>query len=197
MSRDCDIIVRSLVEPQAFGELYLRHAAIVHRYAWRRAGEAVADEVTSDTFLKAFESRVRFDPTIEDARPWLLGIATRLLHNHSRSEARRLRAFARAAEVDVVADHSLRTDARIDAAATAESAVRALRRMPSIDRDCLLLYLQGELTYGEVATALGIPIGTVRSRLNRARTTLRRTIGATTSEQETDHGRANPLPNNA
>jgi RNA polymerase sigma factor (sigma-70 family) len=127
----------------------------------------------------------------------LLGIATRLLHNHRRSEARRLNAFARAAEVDTIADHSLRIDARIDAVATAEAAVRVLRRMPSIDRDCLLLYLQGELTYDEVAAALGIPIGTVRSRLNRARATLRRSIDTTTNEQENDHGRAHSLPNNA
>jgi RNA polymerase sigma factor (sigma-70 family) len=197
VTRDSDIIARSLVEPDAFGELYLRHAEIVHRYAWRRAGEFVADEVTADTFLKAFESRVRFDSTIGDARPWLLGIATRLLHNHRRSEARRLKAFARAAEVGTIADHSLRTGERIDAVATATAAVRALRRMPSIDRDCLLLYLQGGLTYDEVATALDIPIGTVRSRLNRARTTLRRSIDATTNEQENDHGRANTLPHHA
>jgi RNA polymerase sigma factor (sigma-70 family) len=197
VTSDSEIIASSLVEPEAFAELYVRHARIVHRYAWRRAGESVAEEVTADTFLKAFEMRARFDSTIGDARPWLLGIATRLLHNHRRSEARRFSAFARAAEVDTIADHSLRTDARIDAAATAASAVRALRRMPSIDRDCLLLYLQGELTYEEVASALGIPIGTVRSRLNRARTTLRHSIDTTTNEQENEHGRAHSLPNNA
>ena len=197
MTGDSDIIARSLADPEVFGELYLRHAQIVHRYAWRRGGQSIADEVTADTFLKAFESRARFDSTIEDARPWLLGIATRLMHNHRRSEARRLKAFARAAEVDTIADHSHRTSDRIDAVATATAAVRALRRMPSIDRDCLLLYLQGELTYDEVATALDIPIGTVRSRLNRARTTLRRSIDTIQNEQENDHGRANSLPHNA
>jgi DNA-directed RNA polymerase specialized sigma24 family protein len=86
VTRDSDIIARSIAEPEVFGELYLRHAAIVHRYAWRRAGESIADEVTGDTFLTAFEARGRFDLTIEDAKPWLLGIATRLLHNHRRSE---------------------------------------------------------------------------------------------------------------
>jgi RNA polymerase sigma factor (sigma-70 family) len=197
VTRDSDIIARSIAEPEAFGEIYLRHAGVVHRYAWRRAGESVADEVTADTFLKAFEGRVRFDSAIEDARPWLLGIATRLLHNHRRSEARRLKAFVRVAEMDTIADHSHRIGDRIDAVATATAVVRVLRRMPSIDRDCLLLYLQGDLTYDEVAIALNIPIGTVRSRLNRARATLRRSIDAMTNEQENDHGRANSLPHNA
>lgn len=197
MTKDSDIITRSLAQPEVFGELYLRHAATVHRYAWRRAGESIADDVTADTFLAAFEARTRFDPAVEDARPWLLGIATRLLHRHYRSEARRLKAFARTAEVDFVPDHSVRAGERMDAALSANVVVKALRRLPAIDRDCLLLYVQGELTYEEVALALEIPVGTVRSRLNRARTHLRGSIQALTNEQENENGRANTLPRNA
>jgi DNA-directed RNA polymerase specialized sigma24 family protein len=94
---DREVVADSLREPQAFGELYLQHARVVQRSAWRRAEEMVADEVISDTFLKAFEVRSRFDTTMDDARPWLLGIATRVLHNHLRSEGCRLTAFTRIA----------------------------------------------------------------------------------------------------
>jgi RNA polymerase sigma factor (sigma-70 family) len=97
----------------------------------------------------------------------------------------------------MVADHSVQVGERIDAVASAASVVRALGRMPAIDRDCVLLYIQGELTYEEVASALDIPIGTVRSRLNRARKTLRGSIDTLTNEQENDHGRANTFPFNA
>lgn len=197
MSTDSDIIARSIIDPNAFGELYLRHASVVHRYSWRRAGESVAEDVTADTFLAAFQSRHRFDLDIQDAKPWLLGIATRLLHNHRRSEVRRFRTLAKAAESEVVDDPTTRSAERIDAVATANSAVRALRMMPAIDRDCLLLHVQGELTYDDISIAMGIPIGTVRSRLNRARGKLRRAIATSDTETEADYGRADAFPHNA
>lgn len=197
MSTDKEIIERSILDPEAFGELYLRHAPIVHRYSWRRAGESVADDITADTFLVAFTSRQRFDLASADAKPWLLGIATRLLHNHSRAEARRLRAFARTAESDALDDPTSRFGEQIDAISSMKVVARALRRMSAIDRDCLLLYAQGGLTYEEVSEAMNIPIGTVRSRLNRARKTLREAITPSAIEQEADHGRTDAFPYNA
>ncbi|WP_208322749.1 RNA polymerase sigma factor [Salinibacterium sp. ZJ454] len=197
MSTDSEIIRRSRDDPGAFGDLYLRHAAAVHRYSWRRAGEAVADDVTAETFLVAFEKRERFDLSIDDAKPWLFGIATNLLHGHRRAEARRLKTAARAADPDIVDDHSVRAGDLIDAASTMRIVARTLRKMPTVDRDCLLLYLQGELTYEDIAHAMGIPIGTVRSRLNRARRVLRQATDLTDFETENEHGRADTVPRNA
>ncbi|MEO6115645.1 MAG: sigma-70 family RNA polymerase sigma factor, partial [Pseudolysinimonas sp.] len=92
MSTDSEIIRRSQETPAAFAELYDRHAVAIHRYASRRLGEA-ADDVMSETFLVAFERRAAFDPAIEDARPWLYGIATTLLKKHRRQEARAWRGL--------------------------------------------------------------------------------------------------------
>lgn len=96
MSTDSDIIVRSRDSPAAFGDLYDRHASVIYRYAARRAGDFVADDVTSETFLVAFERMDTFDHGRGDARPWLFGIATNLLRRHHRAEARTLKALAKA-----------------------------------------------------------------------------------------------------
>lgn len=94
---DAEIVTRSLQAPSVFAVLFDRHAAAVHQYARRRAGSGVADDVMAETFLVAFDKRHRFDPAVINARPWLLGIATRLLARHARAESRRWAAYARAA----------------------------------------------------------------------------------------------------
>lgn len=88
MSSDSEIIERSRHIPAAFSELYDRHATTIHRYAARRGGTQVADDVMSETFLVAFERRSDFDTARESAEPWLYGIATTLLKQHARQEAR-------------------------------------------------------------------------------------------------------------
>ncbi|MEF2978007.1 RNA polymerase sigma factor [Subtercola sp. YIM 133946] len=176
MSTDAEIIERSLTAPAAFGQLYERHARAVHRYASRRVGPDAADDVMSETFLVAFDRRRRFDPVWADARPWLLGIATNLLKAHRRVEARLWNATLAEAARDVVdgGEHPVgRSDDRMDAARAVEALVPALTRMRAGDRDALLLHAWGDLDYAQIAQALGVPIGTVRSRLNRARLQLR------------------------
>lgn len=186
MSTDSDVIARSMSEPALFGELFHRHAPRVHRYVARRAGERLADDVTSETFLIAFEKRDRFDLSNAEARPWLLGIATNLIHRHRISEARTLRSIERAS-------HDIATDGGVELAGEAvdlredmRRLARDLRRLPIADRDCLLLYAWEELSYVEIAIALQIPVGTVRSRLNRARRILR----AAPTTKEDPHERA-------
>ncbi|MCX5109991.1 sigma-70 family RNA polymerase sigma factor [Streptomyces sp. NBC_00378] len=167
---DAEVIAQSLEEPEIFAGLYDRHAPDIHRYAARRLGEGAADDITADTFLIAFRSRRRFDCSRLSARPWLYGIAANLIGRHRRSEERGLRALARTGQDPVAASWSDRCDDRIAAQAPLAAALAALS--PG-DRHALLLVAWADLSYQEVADALGIPLGTVRSRLNRARRRVR------------------------
>jgi RNA polymerase sigma factor (sigma-70 family) len=198
VTSDSDIIRDARARPAAFGALYERHARVVHRYAARRAGTTVADDIMSETFLVAFERRNSYELEREDARPWLLGIATTLLRKHARLEARAWKGLvaAGAAAIDHDAIESL--GSRVDAETAFRSLASTIRRMPSRDRDALLLYAWGDLDYEGVAHALGIPIGTVRSRLNRARRTLRATANRRIAPiEEVEHGRVDPAPQRA
>ncbi|MFB7947464.1 RNA polymerase sigma factor [Kitasatospora phosalacinea] len=167
---DAEVIAASLAEPDRFGEVYDRHAPAVHRYLARRVGAAVADDLTSETFLAAFRIRGRYDPERPDARPWLYGIATNLLRRHHRAERAGYRALARSG-VDPLdaADHADAVAARVSAGARAVEIAEVLAALTAKERDVLLLFAWAELTYHEIAEALVIPLGTVRSRLNRAR----------------------------
>lgn len=198
MTTDSDAILRSREDPQAFAALYDKYSRAVHRYAATRAGEAVADDVMSQTFLVAFESRESFDHAWEDARPWLFGIATNLLRRHHRTEARRLKAFAKAAGRGSYDDGADRVAERLDAAAATSNLAASLRKLSPTDRECLLLYAWADLTYDGIALATGVPIGTVRSRLNRARRILRDAAGLHhMDDKEMDHGRVIAPASNA
>ncbi|WBB59868.1 sigma-70 family RNA polymerase sigma factor [Streptomyces sp. WMMC500] len=176
---DASIVARSHAEPEAFAAVFDRYAADVHRYAARRLGDEAADDVMAETFTTAFRLRDRFDPGRGDVRPWLFGIATHLVSRHRRAEARRFRALSRLpapAETDEpLAD-------RVAARATADGLRRelatALARLSPALRDVLLLVAWADLAYEEVAQALDVPVGTVRSRLHRARGRLRKELGA-------------------
>jgi RNA polymerase sigma factor (sigma-70 family) len=171
---DAELLARSRDEPGAFAGVYERYATTIYRYAARRVGPNDAESLMAETFRIAFERRMTYDTTRAVARPWLYGIATNLVARHRRTEARRLRALARLDTGDATNDDS--SDRVIDAVAAAKQlpdVVRAIRRLPASDRDALLLHVWEHLSYDDVATALDIPVGTVRSRINRARTKLR------------------------
>jgi RNA polymerase sigma-70 factor (ECF subfamily) len=168
------VIAASRQRPAAFGHLFDRHAAALHRYVVRRLGPHEAAELVSEVFRIAFEKRASYDATRADARPWLYGIATNLIAKHHRREARRLAAVGRlAARHRAEDDFSHALAGRLDAAADWQAVVDALNALPRAERDALLLHVWEGLAYEEVAAALDIPIGTVRSRLNRARRRLR------------------------
>lgn len=192
MSTDRDIIARSLEHPAAFAELYDRHAPRLHRFVARRIGPNAADDLMSETFLVAFERRGRFDGSRDEAMPWLYGIANTLLKKHARLEARAWRGLAAAhAATEPRIDETDAVGDRIDAEAALGRLGRSISRMPRGERDALLLYALGDLDYAGVAQALQVPIGTVRSRLNRARQRLRIELDAGGSrESEVEHGRA-------
>jgi RNA polymerase sigma-70 factor (ECF subfamily) len=129
--------------------------------------------------LAAFDQRGRYDRERADARPWLYGIATNLMGRHLRSEVRQLKAFARSGVDPITAGFSDSADARVGAQAVSRRLAAALSRLRPHYRDALLLIAWGDLTYDEAASALGVPIGTVRSRISRARRALRAALGDT------------------
>jgi RNA polymerase sigma-70 factor (ECF subfamily) len=166
--------------------------------AARRAGEFAADDVTSETFLVAWERLESYDTSRDDARPWLFGIATNLLRQHHRAEASVLRTAAKTASRVAIADDSDRIAAEVDAKVATGRIAEALRDMAAIDRETLLLYAWADLTYEGIAQAMGVPLGTVRSRLNRARQTLRTQFSLERpTETENHHGRPEAAPRNA
>lgn len=163
---DADAIATSRSDPEAFVEVFDRHFHAIHSYLRRRVGSALADDLAASTFTEAFAGRGRYDRDRPDALPWLYGIASNLLRRHYRTEERQLRAFARTG-----VDPTLAPDEEPDSRGAEIAA--ALAALSVEDRETLLLFAWTELRYAEIATALGIPVGTVRSRLNRARSTVR------------------------
>ena len=178
-ANDAALIEQSWHEPEAFAELYDRHAAPIHRYVTRRLGDGAADDVVAETFLVAFGSRHRYDLARSDARPWLYGIAANVIGKHRRTEVRMWRALARTETDNPTAEsHADRVDNRVSAATVQRELAAAMAGLSAGDRDVLLLIAWADLSYDEVAAALNIPIGTVRSRLNRARRKTREALSA-------------------
>jgi RNA polymerase sigma-70 factor (ECF subfamily) len=172
---DGAVFARSVSEPQVFTIVFDRYYRPVYRYLSRRVGPAIADDLAAETFTRAFERRSSYDSSVERALPWLLGIAINLLAHHRRSEARQLRALAAMREPDAERFTDAATG-RIDAASARGRLVAALEQLDDYDREALLLYAWAELKYEEIAGVLGIPVGTVRSRLSRARRKLRQSL---------------------
>jgi|ERR1700733_2413872 len=178
-ANDAAVIESSWLEPERFAVLFDRHAPHIHRYLARRAGRQVADDLVAETFLTAFAKRDRFDLGYSDARPWLYGIATNLVGQQRRDEARQYRIRRGAVAEPEVPDHADRVAAGVTAQTMRALLDAALAALPAGDRDVLLLIAWEQLTYQEVSRALAIPAGTVRSRLHRARTKVRQALAGT------------------
>lgn len=175
---DADVIASSIATPSSFGALFDRHATTMFRYFVRRVGPDDADSLLGELFRVAFERRGSFDTGRAEARPWLYGIASNLLARHHQREARRLDATARLVNTTVVApDVFEEVDAGLDAAALWTSVAAGIATLPHGERDVLLLFAWEGLPYDQIASALDLPIGTVRSRLSRARGRLRELVG--------------------
>lgn len=166
---DAECIARSLEQPSVFAVIYDRHHLAVFRYVRSRLGPG-ADDVVGDTFAEAFRDRARFDASRGvDALPWLLGIATHRIGRARNAERRWLRAMPDVDSNRSTSDPYEDTDSRLTAAELAPWLREALQDLRRRDRETLLLFVAGELSVDEVAHALGVPPGTVKSRLNRAR----------------------------
>ena len=175
---DAALIAASLTDAAAFAAVFDRHWPAIHRWCVSRAGPA-GEDLAAETFRIAFDDRARFDPRYDDARPWLYGIATNELRHHFRRSARR-------GELPVAREGDFTEDAlgRVEARALGPGA----RRKPSAaspaataTRCCCTP--GPSLTYTEIARATGIPVGTVRSRIHRARTRLRAHLDRTHDER--------------
>ncbi|MEV1116571.1 sigma-70 family RNA polymerase sigma factor [Actinosynnema sp. NPDC049800] len=158
-----------------FGRLFDDHAGSLHAYLARRVGDQTADDLVSETFLVALQQRHTYDPERAGVRPWLYGIASNLLRRHVRQEVRGWRARARVAGSERAQAESpeVRTTERVTAQQRIRRLAGALAALEPGDRDVLLLTSWGHLSSTEVAQALGIPVGTVYSRLHRVRRWLR------------------------
>jgi RNA polymerase sigma factor (sigma-70 family) len=182
---DAAVIEASLDSPAEFGTIFDRHATVLHRYLVRRLGPDEAESMVGEVFRIAFEKRHTYDLLRPTARPWLYGIATNLLAKHRRRESRRIHAVARLAahrlpplDLADCVSHAL------DAAALWPKVADAVTSLPEPERDALVLHVWEGLSYDDVADALGIPVGTVRSRLNRARGRLRELTSVSGREED-------------
>ncbi|GAB2574416.1 hypothetical protein GCM10027168_04170 [Streptomyces capparidis] len=172
-------------DPDAFGELFDACARSVYNHAYRLTGDwAAAEEVVSLTFLEAWRLRERLDPEGGSARPWLLGIATNVVRNTRRAARRHGAAMSRLPPPEAVRDFADEVAGRIDDAQTLDAVRRALDGLRRPEREVLALCVWEGLDYASAAEALGVRIGTVRSRLSRARRRL-----AEAAEREERRGR--------
>jgi RNA polymerase sigma-70 factor (ECF subfamily) len=182
---DAAVIAASLESPVRFGAIFDRHATVLHRYLIRRLGPDEAESMVGEVFRIAFEKRHTYDQLRPVARPWLYGIATNLLAKHRRREARRMQAVARLASHRLPpVDLAEGVSGAIDAADLWPRVASAVTALPEAERDALVLHGWEGLSYEEVADALGVPVGTVRSRLNRARGRIRELAGASGREHD-------------
>ena len=172
---DEEIIRRSVEDPEAFGEIFERHHDSVYAYLRRRLGPDEGEELTSQTFSIAFSRRGSYEAEHDTCRPWLLGIAHRLALASARHARIVIASMPRLATELVHRDPDPHD--RLEAQRLLPKIERALARLSEGDRETFLLYALGELTYEQVASVQGIPTGTVRSRIHRARRALREPLG--------------------
>ncbi len=143
---DAELLAQSVNEPELFAGLYERHGLTVRRYIIRRIGNEAGDDLGSEVFIRAFRARGRYRAHHDAALPWLLGIANNVIADHRRLERRRLAALESLS-------HEATAPAEHRDAGLAPELVAALRRLPAIDRDTLLLVVWGELSQHEAAAA--------------------------------------------
>jgi RNA polymerase sigma factor (sigma-70 family) len=174
---DGELIRRSIGDPELFEMIFDRHYDVVRIYVQRRLGHDDGEEVAASVFEWAFTHRDRFDDaTFSSAKPWLIGIANNLVRRH----LRRLDVRRRRLPFSIALDRST-PEPSLDGLVALEQrpALRsALERISRDDRETFLLVVLAELSYQEVAETMGVPVGTVRSRVNRARGRLRELLGA-------------------
>lgn len=186
---DAAIIRASLDDPSRFEAIFDRHYDRIRRYAQRRLGRDDGEDVAALTFVIAFSNRASFDPSYGSAAGWLIGIAANLARRHARSERIHRRALQRLPHEVPVSE----MDPNILDAQRARGAIMAaLQTLSEPDQETFLLHVLGELSYRETAQILGVPLGTVRSRINRARGKLREHLSRAEATESRDMNREDP-----
>ncbi|MFF4524453.1 RNA polymerase sigma factor [Streptomyces bluensis] len=160
---------------EAFAEIYEEYARTVYNHAFRLTGDwSTAEEVMADTFLDAWRAREQLEPDGGSLKPWLLGMATNKSRNANRGLGRRLAFLARRPAPDAVGDFAEEAAGRLDDARRLAAVRQVYDRLRRGEREVLALCVWSGLDYAQAAQALGVPVGTVRSRLSRARARLLR-----------------------
>lgn len=178
MKTDAELIREARRDPDAFGELFRRHAQVVQSWLRARGGERIAGELTAETFAQAALGLHRFrDEAGGSALPWLLGIARNLLRRSLERE--RIEASARRRLGMPLNPYEPETDAadrRADAQRLAPALAEALDQLPAAQREALELRVVRELAYDEVAATLDCSPLAARIRVSRALTSLSRLL---------------------
>jgi RNA polymerase sigma-70 factor (ECF subfamily) len=177
---DCEIIVASRRRPELFEVIFERHYQAVFRFAAGRQGPDEAADIASDTFIRAFDRRDRFRTDRENALPWLFGIAANVARERNRKRIRRLRMVRRSTIVFGGDDSRFEVDAtdRLDAMSQSQALAGALSKLSEDEYQVLMLLAIADFSYSDIAESLDIPIGTVRSRIHRARNKMRELLEA-------------------
>ena len=175
---DAEIIAGSLDDPERFAVIFDRHADEIYRYTARRLGQQAAADAVSEVFLAAFRNRGRYQPSRGDARPWLYGIATKVVGQQLRADGRRANLLAVVPVSPPAEFPAEEIGDRVAAEQMRPVLLGVLAALADADRELVLLVAWAGLSYEQVAQALEIPVGTVRSRLHRVRAKMRRAIDA-------------------
>lgn len=171
-------------DPAAFARLFDRYADLVYNVCFRRTGSwAVAEDLTSAVFLEAWRRRHSVRLHAGSLRPWLLGVSLNLVRRHWRSSGRATRAIERLRVVEAGDDHAAAVAAKVDDERRVRAVLDMLASLSDDHREVLLLWAWDGLGYEETAGVLGVRVGTVRSRLNRARAHLRSLDGTGATER--------------
>jgi RNA polymerase sigma factor (sigma-70 family) len=180
---------RTLAPAARFEQLYLDCETKLFRYLARRVGTTLAEDLTAEAFTIAWQRFADYDPNRAAFSTWVFGIAINLLRRHTRTEVYQLATFSRTGTDPAQPSDEAAIVNRLAADAFWPKVAAELADMDEVDRDVLTLYAWAEMSYGTIAETLGIPVGTVRSRISRARDRLVGRVGSTYSERgRSDHG---------
>jgi RNA polymerase sigma factor (sigma-70 family) len=174
---------------EAFAALFDRHATKVYNHCFRRSADwSIAEDLTSVVFLEAWRKRRQMRLHGDSVLPWLLAVANNCLRNAERSRRRYHRLLAKLPRPEDNPPLDAQASGRVDDEETMRRLLLVLHQLSAEDQEIIALCDWSGLSYEEAATALDIPVGTVKSRLSRARTRLRALMDPTGAESSTDHG---------
>jgi RNA polymerase sigma-70 factor (ECF subfamily) len=182
---DAQAVRDSMSRPEAFAHLFDQHFEWLFGFCSRRVGARPAEDVVGEVFRRAFEKRDQFDVSRPSARPWLIAIALNVMRNETRRQSRERVAIARVPVVKPRAQEFLDSivATSLDAKGLVEQVRRGLAGLPEDEYQALTLFAWDELSYGDIADAVGVPVGTIRSRIHRARQRLQASLSGTMSEE--------------
>lgn len=170
-------------DAEAFGELFRRHRSAVYNFCFRRtASWDMAEDLTAQVFVETWQGRASRELVGNSLLPWLIGVASRVISHEWRSRTRRKTRELRAVPSGDTPDPADEVAARVDDERRMAKVLQTLKLLPRVERDVLAVCVFAGLDYQAAAAALGIPVGTVRSRLSRARSHLKRLSAQVTGD---------------